>query len=60
MPQLSHSELNSIREVVACHQTASNKLKEYSQQCTDPKLQQMFSKASDDAKKSAQTLLGMI
>ena len=60
MPSLKQSELNSIREVVACHQTVSNKLKTYSEQVTDPQIKQMFSQASTKATQSAQTLIQMM
>jgi len=60
MPSLKQSELNSIREVVASHQTVSNKLKTYSEQVTDPQIKQMFSQASTKATQSAQTLIQMM
>jgi len=60
MPSLKQSELNSIREVVACHQTVSNKLKAYSEQVSDPQIKQMFSQASTKASQSAQTLIQMM
>ena len=60
MSSLKQSELNSIREVVASHQTVSNKLKTYSEQVNDPQIKQMFSQASTKATQSAQTLLQLM
>ncbi|MCL2461468.1 MAG: hypothetical protein FWF44_02290 [Defluviitaleaceae bacterium] len=60
MPNLSHSELNNIREVASCHQNVANKLNTYSGQCNDQQLKAMFSKAAQDAQKAAQQLIQMI
>jgi len=60
MPGFSQSELNSIREVVACHQTTANKLTDYANQCQDQTIKQMFTKAAQDANKSAQNLIQML
>ncbi len=60
MPNLSQTELNAIREVVSCHQTMSSKLGTYASQCNDPQIKQMFTQASQQAKKSAQDLISMI
>jgi len=60
MPGFSQSELNSIREVVCAHQTSANKLADYANQCQDATVKQMFSKAAQDANKSAQNLIQML
>ena len=60
MPNLSHSELNNIREVVSCHQNAASKLQSYASQCQDQQIKSMFTKAAQDAHKSAQQLIQMI
>ena len=60
MSNLTQTELNSIREMVACHQTTANKLGEYANQCQDQHIRQMFTKASQDAQKSAQDLIQML
>ena len=60
MTGLKQSELNSIREVTACHQTVANKLSNYAEQVSDPNIKQMFSQASTQAKQGAQTLLQML
>ncbi len=60
MANISQSELNSIREVVAAHQMMSSKLGTYAQQCQDPQIKQMFQKASTEAQSSAQKLIQML
>lgn len=60
MPGYSQSELNSIREVVCAHQTTANKLTDYANQCQDQNIKQMFTKAAQDANKSAQNLIQML
>ncbi|MDR2650002.1 MAG: hypothetical protein LBB94_09860 [Clostridiales bacterium] len=60
MPGYSHSELNSIREVVSSHQTTANKLNDYANQCQDQNIKQMFTTAAQDAAKSAQNLIQML
>ena len=60
MTGLKQSELNSIREVVASHQTVSNKLSSYAEQISDPNIKQMFSQASTKARQAAQNLIQML
>ena len=60
MAMLSQVELNSIREMIAGHQTCSAKLSDYASKCTDPKIKQMFEQASGEADKSAKNLLSML
>ena len=60
MTGLKQSELNSIREVVASHQTVANKLSSYAEQISDPNIKQMFSQASTKARQSAQNLIQML
>ena len=57
---LSHTELNSIRELVISHQGMSCKLSAYAQQCQDAQLKQMFSTASSQAQQAAQKLMQML
>ena len=57
---LKQSELNSIREVVACHQTVANKLSAYAEQVNDPNIKQMFTQASTQARQGAQNLIQML
>ncbi len=60
MPNFTQPEVNSIREIVASHQTMSAKLSAYANQCQDIQIKQMFSQAAQEAQKSAQTLLQML
>ena len=60
MANISQSELNSIREVVACHLTTASKLSTYASACQDAQVKQMFQTAAGQAQKSAQTLLQML
>lgn len=60
MPNLSYSELNSIREVVTCHLTTASKLNSFAESCEDQQIKQMFNQASQQAKQSAQNLIQML
>jgi len=60
MAQLNQMELNSIREIVAGHQTMAAKLTDYASKCQDTQIKQMFEQASQEANKSAQNLLQML
>ncbi len=57
---LSQMELNSIREIVSCHQTIASKLSTYANQCQDQHIKQMFSQAAQEAQKSVQNLIQML
>jgi len=60
MANLNQSELNSIREMVTGHQMVAAKLSDYSKQCQDQQIKQMFDKASQDAQQAAQNLIQML
>ena len=60
MSNSSQMEFNAIREIASGHVTCACKLNDYAQKCTDPQIKQMFTKAAQDAQKSAQTLAGML
>jgi phosphoribosylcarboxyaminoimidazole (NCAIR) mutase len=60
MQNLKQSELNWIREVVSAHNMTSSKLNTYAEQVQDPKIRQMFSAASTEARQAAQNLLQML
>lgn len=60
MTQLNQMEVNSIREIVEAHQTTAAKLSDYSQQCQDAKIKQMFEQASKEAQQSCQKLIQML
>ncbi|MDR3091569.1 MAG: hypothetical protein LBU36_05190 [Clostridiales bacterium] len=60
MATLSHSELNSVREVVTTHLTTASKLCTYAESCHDPQIKQMFGTAAQQARQSAQNLIQML
>jgi len=60
MANFNQSEFNSIREIASAHQTMACKLSDYSNQCQDPHIKQMFSQAAESAKQSAQNLTQML
>lgn len=60
MTNLTHSELNSIRELVSSHQVVACKLSEYASQVEDQQIKQMFTQASTQAKQGAQNLIQML
>jgi len=60
MPNLSQMEFNAIREISGSHLTSACKLGQYAEKCTDGQIKQMFTKAAQDAGKSAQTLANML
>lgn len=60
MPNLTQSDLNGLREIVSSHQTMACKFSDYANQCQDANLKQMFLKAAQDSRSSAQNLIQMI
>lgn len=60
MPKLTQNELNSIRDLTSSHQTMSVKLSSYSNQCQDTNIKSMFKKASDEAQRTAQSLVQIL
>ena len=60
MPNLTQVEINSIREVVAAHQTTAAKLNNYAGLCQDAEVKQMFRQAATEAAKSASNLIQML
>ncbi|NMA85546.1 MAG: hypothetical protein GX962_16990 [Epulopiscium sp.] len=60
MTNLSHLELENIRHLIGSHQTASEKLCSYAEQCTDPQIKQMFHQSSQDATNTTQKLISFL
>jgi len=60
MAQLNQMELQNLRELIAAHDTAYQKLSTYAQQATDPQIKQMFQKSAQDAQNTKQKLLSML
>ncbi len=53
---LTQTELQSLREITSSHVTMSKKFGLYASQVQDPKIKQMFTQASTDAKTTATNL----
>lgn len=60
MSNLSLCELNSIREVVTCHQMTAHKLQDYSNKCSESQIKKMFGQAAQKAQDSADNLISML
>lgn len=60
MPNISQKELMSISDIVSRHQNIATKLSDYSEECTDQEIKQMFKKASQEATQSVQNLINML
>lgn len=57
---LNKQELQNVRHLIGSHETASKKLEDYAQQCTDPQISQMFSQSAQSAKDAKQKLLSFL
>ncbi len=60
MANISQKELMSINDVVSRHQIIAAKLNDFSENCTDPEIKQMFKDASFQAGQSVQNLINML
>lgn len=60
LSQLSQMELQSIRHIADAHKLMSSKLSEYSGQCQDSQLKQMFEQGSQDAQMTAQNFINSL
>ena len=57
MANLSQVELQNLRHLIGAHDTSYQKLNNYANQCVDPQIKQMFTKAAQDALNTKQKLL---
>ena len=57
MPNLSQVELQNLRHLIGAHDTEYQKLNTYANQCVDPQIKQMFTKAAQDSLNTKQKLL---
>jgi len=57
MPDLSQVELQNLRHLIGAHDTEYHKLNTYANQCVDPQIKQMFTKAAQDTLNTKQKLL---
>lgn len=57
MADLTQIELQNLRHLIGAHDTSYQKLNAYANQCVDPQIKQMFTKAAQDALNTKQKLL---
>lgn len=60
MPNLNQVELQNLRHLIGSHDTATQKLNDYSNQAVDPQIKQMFTKAATDAQNTKQKLMSFL
>ena len=60
MPNLSQMELQNLRHFIGAHDTAYQKLNEYSAQAVDPQNKQIFAKSAQDALNTKQKLMNFL
>ena len=57
MADLTQVELQNLRHLIGGHDTCHQKLTAYSNQCVDPQIKQMFTKAAQEALTTKQKLI---
>ncbi len=57
---LNKQELQNLRHLIGSHETASKKLEQYAQQCSDPEIKQMFQQSAQSARSTMQKLMTFI
>lgn len=57
---LNKLELQNLRHLIGSHETASNKLEAYAQQCADQEIKQMFQQSAQSAKTTKQKLVSFL
>lgn len=60
MNQLNELELQNLRHLVISHSTAAAKLTTYADQCSDPKIKQMFQQSAQDAQNTIKQLMSFL
>jgi len=60
LANLNQLELQNLRELIAGHETASNKLQDYAHHCSDPQLKQMFQQSAQSARSTRDKLLSFL
>lgn len=60
MSQLTQVELQNLRHLIGSHDTASQKMQAYAQQCSDPQFKAFFEKSAQDAQQTKQQLMGFL
>lgn len=54
--QLSDMELQQMREIISSHQMMISKFNDYTKECNDPQLKQMFKQSAESAQKTVDNL----
>jgi hypothetical protein len=57
---LNKLELQNLRHLIYSHETATQKLGEYTQQSMDPQIKQMFQQSAQSAKNTKQKLMSFL
>lgn len=57
MSQLNQVELQNLRHIIGCHDTAFQKMQSFAQQATDPQIKSFFEKSATDAQNTKQQLM---
>ena len=57
MANLNQVELQNLRHLIGAHDTSYQKLNNYANQCVDPQIKQMFTKAAQDSLNTKQKLM---
>ena len=57
MAELTQVELQNLRHLIGAHDTGYQKLNTYANQCVDPQIKQMFTKAAQDTLNTKNKLL---
>ncbi len=60
MMEINQQELQNLRHLIGSHDTASRKLDQYAQQCTDPQIKQMFEQSAQSARSTMQKLMSFL
>lgn len=60
MANLNLVELQHLRHLIGAHETAYEKLNNYSSLCVDPQIKQVFAKSAQDALNTKQKLMSFL
>lgn len=57
LADLTQLELQNLRHLIGGHETTFQKLNNYAQNCVDPQIKQLFTKAAQDTQNTKQKLM---
>ena len=60
MANLTQVELQNLRHLIGAHETSYQKLSNYSENCVDPHIKQLFNKSAQDALNTKQKLMSFL